>query len=206
MKNIVKFIIGCVAAVGIIYPASAQIALSLSPSSQTDAVGGLDTYNLIVSGLKGSADYNGPALSGFIVQLDYDSTIAAAQSVAFGSKLNLLGDDFQYSDLSSIPGQITLEEFSDASSTALEGAQSSSFTLATIEFQGLAAGTTTLTIDPSSSLSDENGNTLDVINLNGASFTVTPVPEPGTCALAALALGIIALRRCNPVRTGRNHR
>ena len=109
MKKIVKLLLGCVAAAGIIFPASAQITLSLSPGSQTNVVNGLDSYNLIVSGLNGSADYNGPALGGFIVQLNFDSAITSAQSVVFGSKLNLSGGDYQYSDLST-PGQIYLSE------------------------------------------------------------------------------------------------
>jgi hypothetical protein len=202
MKNIIKLIIGCVAA-GIILPASAQITLSLSPSSQTNVVGGMEAYNLVVSGLKGSADYNGPALGGFDVQLDFNSTIASAQSVTFGSMLNLSGNDFQYSDLTSTPGQITLAEISYDSAAALEGAQTKSFTLATIDFQGLALGSTTLTIDPGSSLSDENGNTLDVVSLNNGSLTVAAVPEPSTCALGSMALMLLGLRAWVRIRNAK---
>lgn len=72
MKSIAKFIIGCVAVAGIVSPASAQIKLYLAPSAQNVGVGGQVSYDLDISGLKGSADYNGPALGGFTVQLDFD--------------------------------------------------------------------------------------------------------------------------------------
>ena len=79
--------------------------------------------------------------------------------------------------------------------------------MATIEFQGLAPGTTPLTFDlAQTSLTDENGNTLDLITANSGSLTVTPVPEPGTWALASLALGLVALRRRTATRTGHDNR
>jgi len=195
MKNIVKLLIGCVAAAGIVLPASAQIALSLSPSSQNVGPNGLASYNLNISGLKASADYNGPALGSFTVQLDYNSAVASAQSVAFGSKLNLSGGDLQFADLSAA-GQIYLTETSFDSAAALEQAQTGSFTLGTITLQGNALGTTALTFDlPQTSLSDENGNTLDLISANSGSLTVTPVPEPSLGGLAALAVAVWGLRR-----------
>ena len=192
MKNIINLLIGAVAA-GIVLPASAQISLSLSPTSSTVALNGTATYSITISGLKGSYDYNGPALGGFTIELDYDSTIASAQAVSFGTSLNLSGTDFQYSDLST-PGQIYFTETSFDLAAALETSQTSSFTLGTITLQGVSLGTTTVSFDAVfTSLSDENAHTLDLISTTGASLTV--VPEPGAGALAALAMGLLGLRR-----------
>jgi len=204
MKNIVKLLIGCVAAAGIASSASAQISLSLSPSSQSVGLNGVQSFDLNISGLKGSADYSGPALGGFEVTLDYDSTIASAQSVTFGSMLNLSGSDFQYSDTTTTPGVITIEEISYDSASALEAAQGKSFTLATFTLQGINLGSTAITFDLSygnTSLSDENAHTLDLAGgAIGASLKV--VPEPGTCTMALMGLGLLGLRARN--RAGRN--
>ncbi|MGA3008171.1 MAG: cohesin domain-containing protein [Opitutaceae bacterium] len=197
MKNIKKFLLGCMVAAGIAHTASAQISLYLSPVSQTIGVDGLASYNLVVKGLKGSADYNGPALGGFDVQLDYNSAIASAQSVTFGSMLNLSQDDMQISDLSA-PGVIYLSETSFDSPAALESAQTSSFTLATITLEGLTPGTTLLSFDSTyaPSLTNEDGFTLDLAGgAVGSSLAVIPEPSCTAGLTAALALGFCALRR-----------
>jgi len=194
MKNIYKLLLGCVVAAGITSPATAQISLSLSASSQTTSVGGLETYSLIISGLKGNVDLNGPALGGYQVTLDYNASIASLSADTFGTKLSNSGADYQY-DSSSL-GVIQLGEISFDSAALLESSQTASFTLATFTLQGIAPGTTALSFDlANTSLSDENGGSLDLINANSGTFTVTPAPEPGTCALAALGLGCVVLRR-----------
>jgi hypothetical protein len=155
------------------------------------------SYDVNISGLKGSADYNGPALGAFILQLDFNSTIASAQSVAFGNKLNLTGSDLQYSDLSTA-GQVYLSETSFDSVAALEAAQGKNFTLATVTFAGLQPGTTAMSFDlAQTSLSDENGNTLDLISTNGSTLTVTAIPEPAStaCIFGVLAVGLGVVRR-----------
>jgi len=193
MKTIAKFLLGCIAMAGLAASASAQITLSLTPTTQTVSVNGLATYNLNISGLKTNADYTGPVLGGYNIVLDFNSAIASAQSVSFGSSLAISGSDLQVADLST-SGQISLTEISYDSAAVLESSQSSSFTVATITFQGLTPGTTALTFDTANtSLSDENANTLDLINANGASLTVTAIPEP---SCAAGVFGVVAVGAC----------
>lgn len=194
MKNIYKLLLGCVVAAGFAFPAAAQISLSLSANSQTNSVGGFDTYSLIISGLKGNVDLNGPALGGYQVTLDYNSSIASLSADTFGTKLSNSGPDYQYD--SSSPGVIQLSEMSYDLPALLESSQTASFTLATFTLQGIAPGRTALSFDlANTSLSDENGSSLDLINANSGAFTVTAVPEPGTYALAALGLGCVVLHR-----------
>lgn len=215
MKNIVKLIVGCAAAAGMVLPASAAISLSLSPASPTVGLGGTATYTLAISGLGLSPQYLGPALGAFNIVLDYNSAIASPVSASFGSLLNVdAGGDFQYSDLGvTTPGQIVLGDISFGSASALEAAQAAgkatgkgfpTFTLATFTLRGLAYGTSALTFDSSSSLSDENGFTLDLSNpttglFNGNGGSITVVPETTTTlaglGAVALVLGVFVQSR-----------
>jgi hypothetical protein len=202
MKLISKILIAGALAAGIAFPAFAQggsgIKLTLSPTTGTIPVNGSETFNVNVSGLNGSVDYAGPGLGAFDFALDYNPAIATVTAVSYGSaagvdQLNLDGNAIQFTTLTA--GQAQLLESSDYSVS-----QPSSFTLATVTLQGVSAGTTSLTFDASSggpSLSDENGNSLDVISATGASLTVTAIPEPSVTAgvLGVLALGAMMLRR-----------
>ena len=195
MKLLPKLLLGCLAAAGFSCPAFAQVTLSLSPITDTIGIGAQETFNLNISGLKSSADYNGPALGGYTVQVDYNSLTAAAESVSFGSLLSSSGPDYQFSDLTT-PGQIYLTETSYDTPAQLEANQTASFTLATFTMQGLSAGTTPLTIDlAQTSLTDGNGNTLDLAKTTNASLTAIPEPSVTASVLGALAMGACALRR-----------
>jgi hypothetical protein len=186
MKHLSKITAGLVVLAGMTLPATAQLTLSLAPVSQSVASGGTVTYNIDISGLKSNPDLNGPALGAFSILLDYDSTVALAQSVAFGSYLSNSGPDSQTSDLSTA-GQIYLSELSFDSASVLESSQPSSFVLGTLTLEGVNPGATALSFDlANTSLSDENGNSLTLSSASGATLTV--VPEPGTYALTGLGL------------------
>jgi len=188
MKNMIKLLAGILAA-SVVLPATAAITLSISPASQTVGLGSMATYNLNISGLDNSSDYTGPQLGAFGVQLDFDPAIASFQSVTYGTGLG--AGDYQWTD-TAVAGQLWL---SDAATAASLAGQPSSFTLATFTFQGVALGTTPLTIDlAASSLGDANALSL-VFGANSGSLTV--VPEPGIYGgLAGVAaFGICLLRR-----------
>jgi hypothetical protein len=195
MKYISKLVASVVLA-GITFPAAAQLTLSLAPSTQTTGLGGEVTYNIDISGLKSSPDYNGPALGAFSITLDFDSSTASAQSVTIGTLLSNAGpgNDFQVSDLST-PGQIYLSDMSFDSAALLEASQPASFVLGSFTLEGTGLGSTAISFDlANTSLSDENGLGLTLSTANGATLTV--VPEPGTCALVGLGLvGLVAQSR-----------
>jgi hypothetical protein len=201
MQNIVKLLIGCVAAAGMALPASAGITLSLTPASQTVGLDGSETFDVNVSGLFGSYNYSGPALGGYNIVLDYNPSITSPVSATFSSALNVdANGDFSLSDLGvSTPGQIVLDDFSFGTVAALEQAQapffpnhgaSGSMTLAYVTLEGIADGTMPLTFDPTTSLSDANGSTLDVITESAASLTVVPERSCFGALEAAAALGL----------------
>lgn len=196
MNTLTKLFAGCALGLGMALPASADLTLSLTPANQTAGLGQWITYDLVVSGLKSSSDYNGPALGAFSITLDYNSSIAAAGNVSFGTKLSNTGPDYQLFDTSTA-GQIYLSEFSYDDAQTLQNSQSSSFTLATITLQGVGVGSTTLTFDRSgTSLSDESANTLDLVTATGGNLTV--VPEPSFAGfgglMAALGVAVMAWR------------
>jgi len=96
---------------------------------------------------------------------------------------------------------ISISETSFDTAAALETAQTSGFTLATITMQAVSNGTTALTIDTNplnTSLSDENGATLDLVKVNNASLTAIPEPSMTASVLGALAMGVGAVRRRFP--------
>lgn len=196
MKNTMKLLAGCALGLSMALPASASLTLSLTPSSQRTSIGGTASYDVMVSGLKYSSDYNGPALGGFSLFLNFDSSIASVASVSFGSMLSLTQPDFTYSD-TSVAGQLYLSEISYDSAQDLEKGQPSGFKLATIVFQGLNLGNTTITFDQASSLSDESGGmSLDITSATGGNLTVVPEANFGALSglLAVAGLGIVAWR------------
>ena len=175
-------------------PTARAFSISLQPSSQTIGVGGNTTLDVVVSGL---GDHTSPSLGAFVFWFTYDNSILLANSVSFGSYLDLgsfvpPSQDF---DLTS-PGLIYLSETSLESSADLNAAQPSSFTLATIGFQGWAAGASAIELDlASSSLSDEFGTSSLPFDFTGANITVPDGGATGSLlALALLGLWVIRTR------------
>jgi hypothetical protein len=196
MKTFLLNLLTGIAAVGIASPALANISLSLEPGPQTINVGDPAVMDLVVSGLGNHAS---PSLGAFSLDLSYNPAILSAVSLTFGNSLDLgvLGS-LRFSDLSTA-GAIHLEEVSLESSTDLNNAQASTFTLATLNFTSLAPGTSAIDFT-SASLSDEQGTSLTGFLSKGGSIQVrgtTPVPDVGSTA-SMLLLGLVsvlALRR-----------
>ncbi len=192
MKHYLSFFAAAAASLCLAHLASAQtgsgvmvslVLASGNPSQLTP--GSLLTYNLNVSGLKGSTNNPGsPVVGGFDLALDYDPSFLTASGYTFGTYLG--PNDFQDTDFS-VANQAFLSDSASASAQALVAQQPSAFTLATLTFTVVKAGTSAITYDPSSSMSNENSGTLDVVSYTGAT-----VPEPSTYALTLLgAAGLV---------------
>ncbi len=158
----------------------------------------------IVVGDLGS--FTADSLSAFAFDVSYDASILGFSSVSYGA---LLGDPNNFSDTDIVTtpssGVLNLFEFSFLLDTELDALQPSSFTLATVVFNGLLAGNSALSFG-GADLSDALGFSLATTTTSGDitvnSVNTTPptnaVDEPPVLFLVLISLfGLTYLRRKN---------
>ncbi|MCI0538409.1 MAG: cohesin domain-containing protein [Verrucomicrobiales bacterium] len=197
MKRLNSILLACIAALGVVSQAAAQINISLQPSPQIIGVGDPASMELVISGL---GNFSSPSLGAFDFDLSYDPAILSAVSLTFGTFLSpgILGS-LQFSDLT-LAGLMHLDEVSFESPTDLNDAQPDTFTLATLGFTGLAPGISSIDFT-FASLSDEQGQSLIGFSTTSGSIEVArrpPVPDLGsTTSLLLLGIvGLVVFRRC----------
>jgi hypothetical protein len=169
-------------------PAQALV-IGFAPGSQSVPFGGVATVELT------AGDLGGPTAIGvWDVTVAFDPSILSFGSATFGSGLDIWGlGSIQSVTLGT--GTLNLFELSLDLPEDLELYQPDSFTLATLTFDTLAAGTSPLTIT-AAIIGDAWGLPLDP-TLGDGSITVvsTSVPEPGTLLLLGTGLAGIWLSR-----------
>jgi hypothetical protein len=183
MKKIVKcflVFIGVIFSVAFLCSQSWAMSLSFSPSSASIGVGESIDIGIVISGLE-NAD-----LGAFDFSINYDSTILGFNSYTLGDGLGDIAagdaDDWSLGDDGA--GAINLAEISwlwDLSS------QSDAFTLATISFTGIGAGTSPLLFS-NVTLGDYWGDPLTATSENGSARVTAPVPVPATIFLMVTGL------------------
>jgi hypothetical protein len=171
--------------------ALANIVLDVSPPSQSVSVGSPVNIEIGISGLG-----NPPSLGVFDLNLGFDPTILSFNNVAFGDPILGIdeldptgaGNTLNFSN----PGSGTVEIFdlSLDDSATLSSLQPSNFTLATLTFNTVGTGTSSLDLIINS-LGDADGNPLSADLQNGsiAVSAVSAAPEPN---LTLVLLGLIA--------------
>lgn len=140
-----------------------------------------------------------PSLGAFDLNLTFDPGLVAFVSESYGDPA--LGDQLglfvpSLTFTTPAPGLVNLFQLSFDFPSDLESLQASSFTLVTLQFDAIAAGTMPLLLD-AVTLSDAFGGSLDA-QVSGSSVTIggaPGVPEPGTASLILVALGVGAVRR-----------
>ncbi len=169
--------------------AASAISIRFELSPRVVGVGLPLDVALVLSGL---GDGEAPSLSTFDLAVAFDDSILAFDTAAFGDPA--LGDQLDLFSLGSATdvtpgtGAVNLLELSFDLPSDLDTLQAPSFTLATITFTALVAGTSPLDLS-TRALGDASGDPLTL-------DSVLVVPEPATAALLALAVTLtMALRR-----------
>ncbi|MEJ2454174.1 MAG: PEP-CTERM sorting domain-containing protein [Candidatus Thiodiazotropha sp.] len=176
------------------------ITIDLIPNYQELEVGTPLTVEIAISELTGGA---APSLGVFDLDLVYDATMlsfAGPDGVNFGNQLDLfdLGSVRAIED--STPGVVNLFELSLDLADDLDNLQLADFSLATLTFDTLIEGMSTLALSINA-LGDSIGAPLTA-QVNGVEINITAstqVPEPAPVLLLITSLaGLYWLRRKNP--------
>jgi len=139
-------------------------------------------------------------VAAFELGLSFDTSMLAYQSAAFGTALDV--DPLLISDqlvVESTPGQLDISETSFALSHDLFTAQDglSSFTLASLNFNVVADGLSSLTLNHIM-LGDEGGQLFSQVSFLPADFQVggsVSVPETPTLLLFTLSIMFLLVRK-----------
>jgi len=169
----------------------ADIFLSVDPSIQTVPLGAQASFDVDISGLG-----NGTALGVYDINLGFDATLLSYSSIVFGNQVDISGlGDIQFVTPSS--GTVEVFELSLDSPSELNSLQAPSFTLATLTFDTLAAGSNSPVTLFVNALGDAFGNSITA-DVENASVSITPqstTPEPTMLGPLCVGLSILLLLR-----------
>ena len=186
--------IAALAAVGS-YSLSAAIIVTVAPQTQTIAPGASTSVQVRISGLGPDTP---PSLGAFDFNLAFNPAIVTFTGVTFGDPI--LGDQLNLSGTGAIsdfsltsPGLLDFFEISLDPATTLDSRQPANFVLATLQFQALARGTTSL-VTSLNSVSDSQGNSL-TLGFQPGTINVVSAPEPACIWLIPSAGFWILIRR-----------
>lgn len=208
LKCLGLLVIALVAVSNALAQSNAPFRLDLVPGSTSTTAGATFNVDVVVSGLEGVSP--ALALTDYDLDVSYDPLILAGTGITFGTGLGGPLDSLQSSNGTG-GGLIDLAEVSFLDYASLRALQDDSFVLATLSFQSLAQGVSSLEfvlgpnfiVDVQTDKSGLPGNaagancSVNCVSLGGARVTVAAaaVPEPGTLLLGGIGFAAVALVR-----------
>lgn len=174
-------------------PAQAGL-LSLAPSPQTVNAGATLSVDLQISGL---GDATSPSVGVFDIDVFFDTLLLSFDDAIYGTGLDVLGlGSLQITTPGA--GAVNLFELSFDTPDELNTLQPAAFTLATLHFTALTAGTSALDLAVNA-IGDADGADLPVTVQNGSVIIDAPpstaVPEPQSLALLLAGLTLLGVVR-----------
>lgn len=185
---------------------SYAIMLDVLPSSTTVTAGNSFNVDIVVSGLHDSDPYE--IVSAYDIFVGFDSTIIDIAGVSFSSWLNdgIPGLSISGTNTST-PGQVEVWEVSFLPDAYLDTLQPDTIVLATLTFDALAEGVSSLNFlphpNPNFGFQDVKGRGAQVLQLAATGGRVTvnapsPIPAPSTILLLLAGLLTMGRRRFAP--------
>ncbi len=178
-------------------PAQA-ISIDVLPTTQEVNVNSLVSVDITISGL---GDGVAPSLSGFDLDITYDPVMLATPVIDFGDQLDIMGmGSMQAISINSLTGIVSMFEMSLDDSNDLIDLQMPGFILATLTFETILQGTSTISVIVND-LVDANGEYL-IADVSGAQINAVPIPGAIWLFYSGLAcLVAVRSKRCSMSRS-----
>ena len=182
---------------------SNAINIAAIPDSGAVAVGDPLNVDIVISGLEGVTPNE--IVRSYQLDILFNNSVVSATNVLFGNFLALNHPLTPFLQTSTILNdRVTILETSLWSDDVLDIAQPDSFTLASITFETIGAGSTSFEFLPflnfGIDITGRSGNLLNVTPQTG-NLTVRSVPEPSSLLLFIMGLSLILLVRKQPAFT-----
>ncbi len=183
----------------LVSPVQAAV-ISVVPSAGSIAQGNQVSVDLVVSEL---GDGTAPSLGVFDIDFLFDDVILGLVGVTFGDQLDLFGFGSLQSTDDSIAGTVNIFELSFDLPNDLDTLQTPSFILATLLFDTLSIGSSSLAI-AINAFGDSLGDDL-AATINNSSLTVTDggapeIPLPGAIWLLITGMGFLGFSSKRSIR------